>query len=51
MSFIDIINLFPNLYKLEKVWEFEFGKTLFFGSKNASRKLRFTNNHNGNVNQ
>ena len=42
MSYIDLVNLFPNIYKLTKVWEYEYDKILFFGFGNASGTLRFS---------
>ena len=43
ITFLDILSMFPNIYKRAKVWQFQFDEVLFFGSGNASGKLRFTN--------
>ena len=43
ITFLDILNMFPNIYKRAKVWQFQFDEVLFFGSGNACGKLRFTN--------
>ena len=37
----NLLSVFPNIYKRAKVWEFEYDKLLFFGSGNASARLRF----------
>ena len=48
MSYFSFLSLSSNIYKIAKVWQFEEGKICFFGSQNASGKLRFTNNHHIN---
>ena len=45
---LSLFNFYPGFKKKFKVWEFEYDKVLFFGSKNASGKLRFTNTHDPN---
>ena len=44
MNYISLLKLSPNIYNRAKIWEFEINKVLFFGSKNASGRLRFTDN-------
>lgn len=46
MSFYDIISVNEHFSKLDKLWEYEYDNVLFFGSGNASGRLRFTNHHN-----
>ena len=46
MSFLTLISLFPNLYKLTKVWVYKYNKVLFFGTGNSSGRLRFATHHN-----
>ena len=48
MSYSDIINAFPNIYKLTKVWYYNYDELLFFGSNNASGRLRITTDHDLN---
>ena len=37
--------MFPYFYNYDKIWEYKYNKVLFFGSGNASGRLRFTNHH------
>ena len=48
MSYIECLSILPHFYKLDKIWEYQYNKVLFFGSGNASGRLRFTNHHNAN---
>ena len=48
MNLIDVLSLIPNHYQRAKVWEFEYDKIWYFGSRNASGTLRFTNDHDLN---
>ena len=45
MSFLDLLSLSPNIHKIVKVWEYQYDKVWYFGLKNASGTLRFTNHH------
>ena len=45
MNFLDIMKLFPNVKKLSKVWEYNYDQIMYYGSGNASGRLRFTNHH------
>ena len=47
-DFLMLISMFPNLYKQAKVWIYEYDKVLYFGSGNASGRLRFTSHHDPN---
>ena len=49
MNIVDILSVYPGIYKLMKIWQFKFGETMYFGSGNASGTLRFTNNYSSNV--
>ena len=48
MSYDKIIYGYPNIYKLTKYWDYNYDKSLFFGSNNASGKLRITTHHDPN---
>ena len=48
MSFYYIVSVNEHFSKLDKLWEYEYDKVLFFGSGNASGRLRFTTHHNPN---
>ena len=48
MSLYDLLSLYPNILKRAKVWELKFNEVLYYGSGNASGRIRFTNNHNPN---
>ena len=45
MNFLEIMKLFPNIKKLSKVWEYNYNEIMYYGSGNASGRLRFTNHH------
>ena len=48
MSIFDILSMYPNILKQIKVLEYQFNEVSYYGSGNASGRLRFTNNHNPN---
>ena len=45
---LSLLNFYPGFKKKLRVWEFEYDKVLFFGSRNHSGKLLFTNTHDPN---
>ena len=45
MNFLDIMKSFPNVYKFVKMWKYNYDQIRYYGSGNASGKLRFTNHH------
>ena len=45
MSFLELLSLSSNIYRRVKMWEYQYDKVWYFGSKNASGTLRFTNHH------
>ena len=48
MSTYDLLSLYPNILKRAKLWEYQFNEVLYYGSGNASGRIRFTNNHEPN---
>ena len=45
MSFLELLSLSSNIHRRVKIWEYQYDKVWYFGSKNASGTLRFTNHH------
>ena len=45
MNFLELMKRFPNVYRLSKIWEYNYDQIMYYGSGNASGKLRFTNHH------
>ena len=45
MNFLELMKRFPNVYRLSKIWEYNYDQIKYYGSGNASGKLRFTNQH------
>ena len=48
MSFLVLISLLPRIYKRAKTWKYQYDTVLFFGSRNASGRLKFTTHHDPN---
>ena len=44
-NFFDLMKLFPKIKKQSKILEYNYDKIRYYGSGNASGRLRFTNHH------
>lgn len=42
MDGLTILKMFPNIFKMYKMWEYNENEVLYFGKNNASATLRFT---------
>ena len=49
-NFLTVASFFPNIYQKSKLMIYKYDKILYYGSGNASGRMRFTTHHDPNDN-